>query len=45
LTLSKNGDRNITVRDETGSVADITVYDVLQSNGVIYSVDQRADAL
>jgi uncharacterized surface protein with fasciclin (FAS1) repeats len=40
LTLSKNGDRNITVRDETGSVADITVYDVLQSNGVIYSVDR-----
>lgn len=40
LTLSKNGERNITVRDDTGSVADISVYDVLQSNGVIYSVDR-----
>jgi len=40
LWLMKNGDRNITVKDETGAVADITVYDVLQSNGVIYSIDR-----
>jgi uncharacterized surface protein with fasciclin (FAS1) repeats len=40
LTLGKNGERNITVTDETGAVADISVYDVLQSNGVIYSVDR-----
>jgi uncharacterized surface protein with fasciclin (FAS1) repeats len=40
LMLMKNGDRNITVRDETGAVADISVYDVLQSNGIIYSVDR-----
>jgi uncharacterized surface protein with fasciclin (FAS1) repeats len=40
LRLMKNGDRNITVQDETGAVADITVYDVLQSNGVIYSIDR-----
>jgi uncharacterized surface protein with fasciclin (FAS1) repeats len=40
LTLAKNGERNITVTDETGAVADISVYDVLQSNGVIYSVDR-----
>jgi uncharacterized surface protein with fasciclin (FAS1) repeats len=40
LMLMKNGDRNITVKDESGAVADITVYDVLQSNGVIYSVDR-----
>jgi uncharacterized surface protein with fasciclin (FAS1) repeats len=26
--------------DETGAVADISIYDVLQSNGVIYSVDR-----
>lgn len=40
LTFTKNGARNITVQDETGAVADITIYDVLQSNGVIYSVDR-----
>ena len=40
LWLMKNGDRNITVKDETGAVADINIYDVLQSNGVIYSVDR-----
>jgi uncharacterized surface protein with fasciclin (FAS1) repeats len=40
LWLMKNGERNITVKDETGSVADISVYDVLQSNGVIYSIDR-----
>jgi len=36
----KNGSRNITVKDETGTVADITIYDVMQSNGVIYSIDR-----
>lgn len=40
LRLMKNGDRNITVQDETGAVADINIYDVLQSNGVIYSIDR-----
>ena len=40
LTFAKNGERNITVADETGTVADISIYDVLQSNGVIYSVDR-----
>jgi uncharacterized surface protein with fasciclin (FAS1) repeats len=40
LWLMKNGDRNITVKDETGAVADISIYDVLQSNGVIYSIDR-----
>ena len=40
LTFAKNGERNITVRDETGAVADISIYDVLQSNGVIFSVDR-----
>lgn len=40
LWLMKNGDRNITVKDETGAVADINIYDVLQSNGVIYSIDR-----
>jgi uncharacterized surface protein with fasciclin (FAS1) repeats len=40
LAFTKNGERNITVRDETGAVADISIYDVLQSNGVIFSVDR-----
>jgi len=40
LWLMKNGDRNITVKDETGAIADISIYDVLQSNGVIYSIDR-----
>ena len=40
LTFSMNGPRNISVMDEKGGVANITVYDVLQSNGVIHSVDK-----
>jgi uncharacterized surface protein with fasciclin (FAS1) repeats len=40
LWAMKNGDHNITVKDETGAVADITVYDVMQSNGVIHSIDR-----
>src|ERR1700682_6700366 len=32
LTLAQNGERNITVADESGAVADISIYDVLQSN-------------
>ena len=40
LWVMKNGDRNLTVKDETGAVADISVYDVMQSNGVIHSVDR-----
>ena len=36
----KNGDRNITIKDEAGATADISVYDVMQSNGVIHSVDR-----
>ncbi len=40
LWIMKNGDRNITIKDETGATADISIYDVLQSNGVIHSVDR-----
>lgn len=40
LWVMKNGDRNITLKDETGAVADISIYDVMQSNGVIYSIDR-----
>jgi uncharacterized surface protein with fasciclin (FAS1) repeats len=40
LTFAKNGEHNITVADESGHIADIAVYDVPQSNGVIFSIDQ-----
>jgi uncharacterized surface protein with fasciclin (FAS1) repeats len=40
LTFRNNGTRNITVIDEAGNAADITIYDVMQSNGVIFSVDR-----
>ena len=40
LTLAMNGDRNIVVRDAKGDVADISTYDVVQSNGVIHVVDK-----
>ena len=40
LTAMWNGPSNIVIKDEKGDVADITVYDVLQSNGVIHSIDK-----
>jgi uncharacterized surface protein with fasciclin (FAS1) repeats len=40
LTVMMNGDRNIIVRDNKGDVADISTYDVFQSNGVIHVVDK-----
>jgi uncharacterized surface protein with fasciclin (FAS1) repeats len=40
LWIMKNGERNITIKDEAGAIADISIYDVMQSNGVIHSVDR-----
>jgi uncharacterized surface protein with fasciclin (FAS1) repeats len=40
LWLMMNGSSNITVKDEKGDVADITIADVHQSNGVILVVDR-----
>ena len=40
LWAMMNGPRNITVKDEAGAIADISTYDVLQSNGVIHVVDR-----
>ncbi len=40
LRLMMNGTSNITVEDEKGNVADITIADVRQSNGVIQVVDR-----
>ncbi len=39
LWLMMNGSTNIAVKDEKGDVADITISDVRQSNGVIQVVD------
>ena len=40
LTLTQNGPHNISVGDESGRVANISIYDILQSNGVIHAVDK-----
>ena len=40
LTLHMNGDHNITVADTKGNTANISVYDVYQSNGVILVIDR-----
>ena len=39
LWLMMNGSTNLAVKDEKGDVADITISDVRQSNGVIQVVD------
>jgi uncharacterized surface protein with fasciclin (FAS1) repeats len=39
LTFSMNGSHNIMVADEKGGAANITTYDVYQSNGVIDVID------
>lgn len=40
LTAEMNGPFNIVIKDEGGNIANISVYDVLQSNGVIFSIDR-----
>ena len=39
LTAMMNGERNIMLMDENGGKANISVYDVYQSNGVIHVID------
>ena len=39
LTFMMNGKRNIVVMDSSGNTANITTYDVNQSNGVIHVID------
>ncbi|MEO8088223.1 MAG: fasciclin domain-containing protein [Bacteroidota bacterium] len=39
LTFMMNGEHNILVGDENGKWATINTYDVMQSNGVIHSID------
>lgn len=40
LTFMMNGKRNITVKDAKGQIANISTYDVYQSNGVIHVIDR-----
>ncbi len=40
LTFMMNGSHNISVKDENGGVANISTYDVFQSNGVIHVLDK-----
>jgi uncharacterized surface protein with fasciclin (FAS1) repeats len=40
LVLMMNGPHNIVIKDEKGNVADISTYDVTQSNGVIHVIDK-----
>lgn len=40
LTFMMNGKRNITVKDGKGQIANISTYDVYQSNGVIHVIDR-----
>jgi len=39
LTIMKNGAHNIIIKDENGNIANISTYDVIQSNGVIHVID------
>ena len=40
LTFTMNGEHNITITDEKGNKANISIYDVNQSNGVIHVIDE-----
>jgi uncharacterized surface protein with fasciclin (FAS1) repeats len=40
LTVFMNGPNNVVLKDGKGDVADISVYDVVQSNGVIHVIDK-----
>jgi uncharacterized surface protein with fasciclin (FAS1) repeats len=40
LWFKMNGPNNIIITDGSGGTANITIYDVLQSNGVIHSIDK-----
>jgi uncharacterized surface protein with fasciclin (FAS1) repeats len=40
LWLRMNGERNVVVLDAKGAAANISTYDVMQSNGVIHVVDK-----
>ena len=39
LTAMMNGDRNVILKDEKGNYANVSIYDVKQSNGVVHVID------
>lgn len=39
LTVTMNGEHNILLKDAKGNIANISTYDVIQSNGVIHVID------
>lgn len=39
LTAKMNGDMNVILQDENGMMANISTYNVYQSNGVIHAID------
>ena len=39
LTVMMNGPHNIVIMDEKGGTANVSTYDIYQSNGVIHSID------
>lgn len=39
LWLTMNGSKNVIIKDEKGNYANISIYDVNQSNGVIHVID------
>ena len=39
LTAWMNGPNNVVLKDENGNMANITTYDVIQSNGIIHVID------
>ena len=39
LWAMMNGPKNVVLKDEQGNMANITTYDVYQSNGVIHVID------
>jgi len=40
LWAMMNGKRNVVIKDESGGIANISTYDVTQSNGVIHVIDR-----
>lgn len=39
LTAMMNGERNVILKDENGAYANISIYDVAQSNGIVHVID------
>jgi uncharacterized surface protein with fasciclin (FAS1) repeats len=40
LVATMNGSTNIAIKDGNGGIANVAIYDVMQSNGVIHSIDK-----